>query len=100
MFWIEDGKLVYPSEDYAFFMNIQLRLRLINKHKKQEYPYNLIDRMDRWSLRDDYFWFKRKCDEYLIKHNPVYWNNKVVCDDLGDYVKNAMKELIYFKHVK
>lgn len=100
MFWIEDGKLVYPSEDYAFFMNIQLHLRLISKHKNQEYPYNLIYRMDRWDLRSDYYYLKRQCDKYLTKHNPVYWNNKVVCDDLGNYVKNAMKELTYFKHVQ
>ena len=100
MFWIEDVKIIYPGKDYAFFMNIQLHLRLINKHKNQEYPYNLINRMDRWELRSNYYDLKRQCGEYLTKHNPVYWNNKVVCDDLGDFVKNAMKELIYFKHVQ
>lgn len=89
--WIEDGKAVYPSEDYAFFINLQLHLKLMNKHKNQEHPYTLMD------LRFVYYTLKYSYKKYLTRHNPVYWNNKVVCDDLGDYVKNTMEELIYFR---
>lgn len=91
LFWIEDEKPVHPSDDYSFFMNIRLHLKLMDKHKKQEHPYTLLD------LKNIYYWLERRYDKYLTRHNPVYWNNKVVCDDLGDYVENAMKELIYFK---
>ncbi len=43
------------------------------------------------------YWFERRYDKYLARHNPVYWNNKVVCGNLSDYVKEAAKELVYFK---
>ncbi|MDE6748653.1 MAG: hypothetical protein K2K21_06275 [Lachnospiraceae bacterium] len=89
--WIEDGKILYPSENYAYFMNIQLHLKLMDKLKKQEYPYNLLD------LKNVYHWLESSYDEYLTRHIPVYWNNKVVCDDLGNYVKKAKKKLKYFK---
>lgn len=91
MFWIEEGKIIFPSEDYAYFLNIQLHLKLLDKIKNQEYPYNLLN------LEKVYYWLKRSYDEYLPRHNPVYWNNKLVCDDLGNYVKKAKKKLRYFK---
>lgn len=56
-----------------------------------EKPYTLLD------LKNIYYWFERRYDKYLARHNPVYWNNKVICDNLGDYVKEAAKELVYFK---
>lgn len=89
LFWIEDGKTIHPSEDYAFFMNIQLHLKLMDKH--QEYPYTLLN------LKNIYHWLNRRYDKYLTRHNPVYWNNKIVCNDLSNYVKCAMKKLVYFK---
>lgn len=91
MLWFEDGKIIYPSKDYAYFMNIQLHLRLMDKYKKQEYPYTLLD------LKNVYHWLEQSYDKYLTRHIPVYWNNKVVCDDLGNYVKKAKKKLKYFK---
>ncbi|MBD5495710.1 MAG: hypothetical protein HDR12_15435 [Lachnospiraceae bacterium] len=89
--WIEDGKLVYPSEDYAYFMNIQLHLKLMDKLKKREYPYTLLD------VKNVYHWLACDYDKYITRHIPVYWNNKIVCGDLGDYVKKAKKKLKYFK---
>ncbi|MDE6749763.1 MAG: hypothetical protein K2K21_11990 [Lachnospiraceae bacterium] len=91
MLWFEDGKIIYPSKDYAYFMNIQFHLRLMDKHKNQEYPYNLLD------LKNVYHWLESSYGEYMTRHNPVYWNNKLICDDLGDYVKKAKKKLRYFK---
>lgn len=91
LFWIEDEKPIYPSEDYAFLMNIQLHLKLMAKHQNQEYPYTLLD------LKNIYYWLERRYDKYLTRHNPICWNNKIVCDNFGDYVKEAMKELVYFK---
>ena len=89
--WFEDGKRVYPSEDYSFFIYIKILLKLIEKFKNQEYPYVLLNPTGTYPV------LKRESEAYLTRHNPVYWNDKVVCDDLGNYVEEALKELIYFK---
>ncbi|MCM1263521.1 MAG: hypothetical protein NC313_12470 [Butyrivibrio sp.] len=89
--WFEDGKRVYPSEDYSFYMYIKVLLKLMEKHKNLEYPYILTD------LEYTYHHLKSNSETFLTRHNPVYWNDKVVCDDLGNYVEEALKELIYFK---
>lgn len=88
--WIEDGKAVYPSEDYAVFMMIQFHLKLMEKLKKQEYPYTLMD------LKNVSYCLAGIDKKYLESHNKVYWNGKVICDDLSDYIKSAMEELVYF----
>lgn len=92
--WIEDGKAVYPSEDYAVFMMIQFHLKLMEKHKNQEDPYTLMD------LKNVSYWLERIDKKYLDSNSKVYWNDKVICDDLGNYIKNAMEELVpYFSHI-
>lgn len=88
--WIADGKAVYPSEDYAVFMMIQFHLKLMEKLKKQEYPYTLME------LKNVSYCLKEIGKKYLGSHNKVYWNGKVICDDLSDYIKSAMEELVYF----
>ena len=92
--WIENGKAIYPSEDYTVFMMIQFHLKLMEKHKQQEAPYTLLE------LKNVSYWLERIDKKYLDSHNKVYWNDKVICDDLGNYIKNAMEELIpYFSHI-
>lgn len=88
--WIEEGKAVYPSEDYLFYMMIQFHLKLMEKLKKQEYPYTLMD------LKNVSYWWGRIDNKYLENHNKVYWNDKVICDVLGEYIKNALEKLVYF----
>ncbi|MCM1050105.1 MAG: hypothetical protein NC433_16950 [Clostridiales bacterium] len=90
--WFEDGKRIYPSEEYKCFMNILFHLKLIEKHRNKEYPYILL------GLKNNYHWLKHEANnQYLTNHNPVYWNDKLICDDLGNFLKEAWKELIYFK---
>ena len=89
--WIEEGKRIYPNKNYLFFMYIKFHLKLIEVHKKNISPYNLLN------LKNVSYWLEERCGKYLENHDKVIWNGNVVCEDIGKFVKESMKELKYFR---
>ncbi|MBQ2803202.1 MAG: hypothetical protein IJF07_04805, partial [Lachnospiraceae bacterium] len=89
--WIEDGQVVHPDNNYLFWMNIRIHLKLAEVHKTNREPYNLLD------LSNVSYWLEKSYDQYLYKHDKVFWHGNVVCEDIGEFVKSALKELEYFK---
>lgn len=89
--WIVNGKKICPNENYLFLMNIRIHLKLMEMHKKGIAPYN------RLNLEKISYWLEQSYAGYLEKHEAVYWSGHLVCEDFGEFVKNAMSELEYFK---
>lgn len=87
----ENGKKQYVSKEYRYYMYLQFHLKLLELHKAGVEPY--ID-LDFKNVSD---WLEKRCGEFMDKHEPASWNGNVVCEDLGDFTRRAMKELEYFK---
>lgn len=87
----EDGKKKYVSKDYQYYMCLQFHLKLIELHKAGVEPYTDLD------FKNVSYWLEKRYSEFMDKHEPVSWNGNVVCEDLGDFTRWAMKELEYFK---
>lgn len=87
----ENGKKQYVSKNYQYYMCLQFHLKLKELHEKGTEPYTDLD------IRNVSYWLEEKCNEFMDKHEPVSWNQNVVCEDIGNFTKWAIKELEYFK---
>lgn len=87
----ENGKKQYVSIEYQYYMCLQFHLKLMELRKAGVEPYTELN------LKDITHWLESRYDKFMDKHDPVTWNGNVVCQDLGNFTRQAIKELEYFK---
>ena len=90
---VDVDRSIEPSFEYSYYICLILHLMLLKYHKAGRRPYIELDLSDVWSRLED--GFKRYAPDE--NHNPVYHKDVCICDDLGTFTIEALKQLIYFK---
>lgn len=90
---VDEGRIITPSPEYSLYICLVLHLMLLKYHQKGMSPYSELDLSGIW----------KKLEESLRRsglaedHNPVYHGDVLLCDDLGAFIIEALKKLVYFR---
>ena len=90
---VDGDRSIEPSFEYSYYICLLLHLMLLKYHKAGRRPYVELDLSHVWSRLEDGF----KLYAPDQNHNPVYHKDICICDDLGAFTIEALKQLIYFK---
>lgn len=89
--YLVNGKKIYLSKEYRYYMCIQFHLKLIEMHKAGVTPYKKCE------LDTVMHWLQSRYCEYIDNHNPVIWKDNIICQDIGEYVQAIRGKLQYFE---
>ena len=81
------------SKEYSYYMCLVYHLLLMKYHKSGKKPYISLDLSNVWHWLED----EANREKVLEKHVPVYYRDKLICEDLAEFTAEAFKELVYFK---
>jgi hypothetical protein len=90
---IIDGKAIELSEEYRYYSYLQRHIKIKEYYERGLLPYSKMDLGNVW-----YGYTHRNAfEKYENNHNPVVFNGKTICDDLGAFAKKVRLQMEYFK---
>ena len=90
---IIDGKVIELSEEFRYYMYLQRHIKIKEYYERGLLPYSEMDLGNVW-----YGYTNRNAfEKYENNHNPVVFNGRTICDDLGAFAKKVRPQMEYFK---
>lgn len=89
-YFIINNNAINATPEYKYYMRLKAHHKLMECYKAGIEPYTKLN------LTNVMYWLVHRNSEYKNKHIPVFWNDHLICADIGYYTEALMKTLLPF----